>query len=310
MKIIFVAIFLLVSFNALSSEIDCRTSLKQAICLVNAPVKESDRYKPNRSCLVGGERYEDQILEAYDAFPNFVQAALCTVKFLYIETNFFGSAWSAPIDESNPQDMMIGLRQHELDSKLKLESFLSWYEQLSFGGLKDFTPLPYLPSINITPQKWVQSTYLIDTLLHEVGHLLDYKNFYNQIKCDSQNHCSHVPGSWGDISWQTDSLPKEEFDFPERKLICINNCTTTYLDPSRASEFYLNLHENGFISQLAAIHPMEDFAESFKYYVLEKYMGIKNTWDDKLGHIYNSADIINSKSFENKKIYLDNILKK
>jgi hypothetical protein len=247
------------------------------------------------------------ILSAYQVFPGFIKSALCSVQSLYIEKKFFGTAWSAPVDEDRPQDMLLGLNQRELDAQLKLEPFLSWFEQLSFGGATDFKVLPHLPTVTVNPHRWKQMTFLVDTLAHEAGHLLDYKNRFNSFICDIAGSCQPAPGSWTEISWLSESEPLPENDFAERKLICINNCQSDHLDPQRADQFYTILHQSGFVSQLAAINSMEDFAETFSLYVKLKYLGQKIEWNDAKGNVYDGGKILNSRPLQQKLKYLESI---
>lgn len=286
-------------------DIGFEAKLSDAICLVEAPTNESDRYKPNRTCLPGGEVYAAQVLEAYRSFPLFVQQELCSVKFLYIEKQFFGAAWSSPVEESNPNEMMIGLNQRELDSRLTLDPFLTWFEQLSFGGKTDFSTSQGLPSISIRPKGWASSTYLIDTLLHETGHLVDFRSHFNRSDCKRPDDCQPSAGSWTEIGWKNESTPKPENDFPDRKFICINSCGSTHLDPKEAPKFYRSLYRGGFVSQLSALNSMEDFAESFSLYVKEKYLGFHTELDDGQGHHYTSTSTFDSKEFEAKRNYLE-----
>lgn len=303
-------ISLLPSALVIAAEQHCEEKLVQAICVVDPPASEPDRYKPSRPCLSEETRaYGSAILEAYRSFPKLVKTALCSVQNLYIEKQFFGTAWSAPVNENAPQSMLLGLNKREMDAQLKLEPFSSWFEQLSFGGPKDFTVSPLLPTIAIEPRRWKSATYLIDTLLHEAGHLLDYKYGFNKFICSSPNMCKPAPGSWTEIAWLSSAVPRPENDFDQRRFICINNCQSTHLDPKKSAEFYEDLHKSGFVSQLSAISPLEDFAETFSLYVKIHVLGQQIHWRDSRGNIYDAKLVLNSMPLKQKITFLESHLK-
>jgi hypothetical protein len=306
---LFFASFPFLSIPANASQ-DCQEKLAKAICIVNSPVKEPDRYKPNRPCIEGEtKRYSVQVLDAYGSFPAPVKKILCSVQTIYIEKDFFGTAWSAAVDESDPQEMLLGLNIRELDAQLRLESFLSWFEQLSFGGAKDFTISPLLPMISIDPPRWKSATFLTNTLLHESGHLLDYKYGFNKFVCSDPNKCKPLPGSWGEIAWLSNSTPRPDNDFDQRPLICINRCQAVHLDPKKSTEFYRDLFQSGFVSQLSAISPMEDFAETFSLYERINAMDQQINLKDTNGNLYDVKLVLKSDPLKQKVKFIENILK-
>lgn len=288
---------------------NCQEKLSRAICIVDSPATETDRYKPHRPCVEEDTtKYTSQILAAYAFFPQIVQAALCSIQNLYIEKQFFGTAWSAPINEQVPQAMLLGLNKREMDAELRLEPFLSWFEQLSFGGAKNFSVSPYLPTTTVEPSRWKSATFLIDTLLHEAGHLLDYKNHFNKFECSSQT-CKPASDSWAEIAWLSDLKPRPENDFGQRKSICINNCQANHLDPKRSADFYKRLHQSGFVTQLSAINPMEDFAETFSLYEKTHALGQNIYWHDAQGNTYNAKFVLRSNSLKQKVKFIESHLK-
>ena len=97
--------------GATASRNKCRIHIRQILCLVDGPTTEANRYKDHRHCLKNSARYAPQVLEAYDQFPGFAQEAVCGLKKIYIEKDFFGPAWSALDDESDPTTGLIGLRK-------------------------------------------------------------------------------------------------------------------------------------------------------------------------------------------------------
>ena len=77
----------------------------------------------------------------------------CSLKHIYIEKKFYGTAYAfGTYDQDKKMDgAELGIRQSVLDQNLKLTNWASWKEQLSFGGVTDsYTVTPYLPRIETT----------------------------------------------------------------------------------------------------------------------------------------------------------------
>lgn len=296
---LFVILVLLAS-NSHADAIDfkdkCRNHIRKIVCLVDAPSKEPDRYKDHRACLKSSAHYARQVLEAYNQFPSFAQQAVCGLQKIYIEKDFFGPAWSALDDESDPTTGLIGLRKMELDLKPGLQKYNSWFEQQSFGGLPLVKLKPGLPVVVVNPRSKRKTTFLVYTLLHEVGHIFDYQKKFNG---------SASPKDWTALSWFDLQNPKPELDFPDRKKICLNNCNGIFLPTAQAGDLYRSLYSHGFISQLSAINAMEDFAETFAVYTATKYMGLQFEIQTAEGIKFNLEDILASREFSAKKKFLN-----
>jgi|GEM_PF-4482825 len=296
---IFIGVFVLSLFSANLFAKSCRETIPSLICEVAAPIKEPDRYKDNRTCLpLDTSKYQKLILQAFSAYPKFVQDQFCSLKKIYIEQEFFGPAWSTPVDENNPSEILIGLRKKDLDAQVDLQDYGSWFEQQSFGGLQDFKVQPDLPIIMIAPKTIASKPFLLFTFLHELGHSFDYQKHYNRSKDDPK-----FAGSWTSLQWSDINQIQHQFDFKERKSICLNNCNGTYLAPLKASLLYRDLFSHGFVSQLSATNAMEDFADSFAYYVMSNYMGAQFVVVANKQN-FPVSDFINGRAFKKKLIYL------
>lgn len=292
-----------------SSE-SCHQNIREAVCLVDPPHEEKNRYKDGRICLSGGQRYYQQIIEAYDTFPEFAQKIVCSLRKIYIEKDFFGPAWSALDDDNNPNSGLIGLRKKDLDTHLGVEDYNSWFEQQSFGGSQDYNISTRLPMTIVLPENKKSLGFLSYTFLHEIGHILDYQQHFNQVDCSSiSGFCKSRPGSWTALSWMYIESPKAENDFAQRKDICLNACHGEYLSMTDADNFYKTLHENGFISQLSALNAREDWAEAFAIYVSTKYMDIHYKIVLPTGVEYKLDDVLNSNVFLAKNRYLEKVVR-
>ena len=281
---------------------NCRKRIETILCLAPAPKKESDRYKDGRPCLEGADQYLAEVLDAYDRYPSRVQSEICGLKKFYIEKNGIGPAWSGLDDDNDPGSGMIGLRKAELDANVGLEQYNSWFEQQSFTESKDFTAKPDLPNVKVSFEKNQTASWLTYTLLHETGHIIDYKRKFDDEKCGSG--CKPSPTSWTTISWLDASHPRPEADFEMRSSICLNNCKGKFISSKNATRLYDSIYAHGFISQLAALNPMEDFAESFATYIAAEQMGIHFVVQANKGTRYNLDDVLKSKPFAPKLAFL------
>ena len=281
---------------------NCQDHISSIVCLVDSPLKESDRYKDGRQCLSGSDKYAEPILDAYKAFPSFVQKTLCSLKKIYIEKSFFGPAWSGLADDNDPTSGIIGIRQKELDAKISAELYQSWYEQQSFGLKDNFEVVPDLPLVTILPLQRFKLRGYVYTILHEIGHILDYQRKFNDSECVKD--CIPNPQNWTAISWISTQVPKPSSDFKLRSSICLNNCQGKFISASDANELYTSIYQHGFVSQLAALNSMEDFAESFAVFISSKYMNLHFGIYLKSGESYQLDEVLKSKEFKEKLKFL------
>jgi hypothetical protein len=294
----------MVSVSTYANDIEkCAEHIKAIVCLVDSPSKEGDRYKDGRTCLVESSNYVTPILKAYEHYPGFVQTAICDLKKIYIERSFFGPAWSALAKENDLHSGLIGLRQKELDSDLPISTYTTWFEQQSFGAKDNFEVDPKLPRVKVLTNQNPEPRGVAYMLLHEVGHIFDYQQKFNDETC--LKDCKPDQKSWTAISWNSIETPKPFADFPIRKSICINNCQGKFLKRSDSNKIYNDIYNHGFISQLATLNAMEDFAESFAVYVSSKYMNIHYEIHFIDGVRYNLDDNLKAKKFEKKLKFLE-----
>jgi hypothetical protein len=306
MKIIHFIFTLLVSLHLTPAEASdskaCRQYVKTIVCLVDAPSQEPDRYKDSRKCLSGSSKYIAPVLETFDAYPPFVQEAVCGLKKIYIEKSFFGPAWSSLAIDSDPNSGLIGLRQSDIDAAIPAALYQSWFEQQSFGGKDDFHIDPDLPVVEIISPKTDALSGLTYSLLHEIGHIFDYQNKFNDETC--LKGCTPGSVSWTTLSWLSIQDPKPNSDFGLRSSICLNNCNGKFISPTNADLLYKEIYQHGFISQLGSVNAMEDFAESFAFYVSATYLEKHFEIHTKSGSTYKLDDVLTSKSFESKLNFL------
>ncbi len=269
--------------------------IAKAVCQVAAPAHGADRYKANRPCVAAdSHRYVAAVESAFDVLPPFAQAQFCSVKRIYIESDFFGPAWSAPASDDNAAEILIGLRKADLDRGLGLEATLTAFEQQSFGdaGAKSLR-------VVVKPDAKAALPGLVWTLLHELGHTFDYRRTFNRPKSDVK-----FAASWTALSWDDLSAVSATSDFKERRTICLNRCSGAFIAPAGADALYAGLMAHGFVSQLAATNAMDDFADSFAYWVMSKYLGVELSVVSGTGKDYSSRQLMSAPVWKAKLDYL------
>ena len=213
----------------LSNTTPCRDRIKTIMCLVNPGNPMTDTSP--RECQAGGELYAPYFEALYDAYPPILQKMFCSLQVINIEKSFFGTAYAGLIENKDGKILgaHMGIRKSVLDENLNLQTWASWKDQLSFGGISDsYSLTPGLPTIEtISPQLGI-SDFLYFVVAHEFGHILDFSNNLNKmVNCTNEtfhqeNHpeCLMEPSSWGGISWISDERTNLNNDFNHRKDLC------------------------------------------------------------------------------------------
>ena len=130
------------------SAIDCRANISKTICIVEPAT--TGQQPMDRQCLDGGNSYSVFFEKIYDNYPPSLQKMFCSVKRIFIEKSFSGTAYAGAIynSQGQPTGAIMGIRQSVLDQNLDLQTWASWKEQLSFGGTTNsFDPVDNLPRI-------------------------------------------------------------------------------------------------------------------------------------------------------------------
>ena len=300
------------------AETNCRENIRQVICLVE-PVKEGEEFE-NRKCIEGGDSYAPHFEKIYDNYPPLLQKMFCSLKHLYIEKIFFGTAYASTTTDQDgkPNGAVMGIRQSVLDEQLSLQTWTSWKEQLSFGGVKDtYTITPNLPQVTTSSNVQVNDL-LYFILAHEFGHMFDFANSVNQFDdCstpdsdDEEPLCDAEENSWSALSWATNLTPKVEFNFSLRSKLCFYFCNAeNKLSVVDVHLVYESLSKTNFISTYAATNPYDDFADSLAYYVIDQKLNSSYVLDTKQNQTYDSMTKLKDPIFRSKYEYIENFLNK
>jgi hypothetical protein len=279
---------------------DCKSKIREAVCLVNPTVNGEDPQK--RTCLNESDKYQSFFEGHYDRSPPMIKKMYCYLDKIFVEKEFVGTAYASPLIDSNGKIVSgaIGIRKEVLDSPLTFTQWLSWKEETSFGG-----------SLNTTDQKLGLIKYYsnIDTkdlfldyvLNHEFGHLFDFANSFNASKeCNYDEHpeeCTPLPLSWGEFSWLNEDEPKPESDYAFREQVCFYFCRGKFIDKNNVQSLFEGLINTNFQSIYSSTYPHEDFAETFALFLAHDYSKL------------NYGVIINGKNFNLTDHFTSDLLK-
>ncbi len=298
----------------------CRQKISEVICVVNPAKKGED--VDARPCLNSSHEqttlvYAQVFEQLFDHYPWALQKLFCSVQRIFIEKDFFGTAYATGLTDPNGKfnGAIIGIRQSVLDEKLSLSTWASWKEQLSFGGVKNSYQLtPGLPNVyTSTPNKQIND-FLYFVVSHELGHVLDFAHKLNKVEnCsvtkdpDEYPVCDFAPESWGAISWKNNQQPKDINDFPLRKNLCFYSCEKP-MSKNDINTLYSDLWKTTYISTYAATNPYDDFADSFAYYLMSDRLEFSYVIDTNQGMFFDPLYKLSGVTFSEKYNFIKKFL--
>lgn len=252
---------------------DCRAHIKEAMCLVTKWEEGQDPL--DRQCLSGGESYAHYFETLHDQFPAPLQKVFCTLQRIFVEQEFFGSAFAGQIKNAQGEVLgsIMGIRQSLLDEKMTLERWAGWKEQLSFGGEPSrYETRPHLPLVQTKNARSSVNDFLFFVVAHEFGHIFDFANNLNATEnCDNTHpedpECDLAKGSFGAISWESTHRPLAENHFYRWEDFCFYSCQT-YVPVAEAAAVYHSFWPSTFVSLYASREPWNDFADTLGYHLL------------------------------------------
>jgi hypothetical protein len=170
--------------------------------------------------------------------------------------------------------------------------------------------------IVITQSEGQVNDFLYFAIAHEFGHIFDFANDLNKIKseCLAQKlegkteDCEMADGSWGSISWLTESKARPENDFPNRSSLCFYSCNNNFIQSPNINKLYSDLYFSEFISIYSTIQPWDDFADSLAYYLVDKNLNTKYIIDTQQGITFDIMMKLKSSTWNRKSNYIKNFL--
>ncbi len=308
------------SYKEKSLERDCRSNIEKVVCLVD-PVKDEKNLGDNqqlmkRKCLEGSRNYASYFEKVYDNYPVVLQKVFCSLDRIFIEKEFFGTAFAGVIKNEKGEIVgaKMGIRQSVLHENLELTQWASWKEQLSFGGVKNnYTVQKDLPHVETMATQKVNS-FLYFVIAHEFGHILDFTNNLNEVVGDDRKDQIDLPmkeGSFGHLSFETTAKPWPAYNFSSREKLCFYLCKEEHIKKEETAQLYEELYFNTpFLSTYSAIQPWDDFADSLAYFLLHRYLQTPYLLKTGQGEEYDIMEKLQSEKFRSKYQFIDEFLER
>lgn len=292
----------------------CRKQIAKVVCIVDPAAQGEDITA--RQCQDNSIAYAAVFENLFDQYPSALQKMFCSLKHIYIEKEFVGTAYASQIQNKDGilNGAFIGIRKSVIDENLNLQTWATWKEQLSFGGVKDSYQLTAsLPSIQ-TQQSTQANDFLFFVIAHEFGHLFDFANHLNAMKdCppdedvnQPEPECAFEPNTWGALSWETNLKPRAENLFWRRSDLCFYWCKNdgTGLNANDTNRLYSEFYRTDFISLYATTQAWDDFADSLAYFMLVNHLQSNYTIDTQQGIRFDIVKKLNSVRFAKKNQYI------
>lgn len=292
---------------------DCRAEIRKAVCMVDVMSLGPGGKPLERPCLPGGENYAATFEELHDRFPPHLQKMFCSLRRIFIEKEFFATAYAGTIIEPDGKvnGALMGVRKDFLDRPLTIGFWSSWKEQLNFGG----DPKRYAVDASMPLVHSSSPDMLYFVVAHEFGHIFDFTNQLNRfIDCKFDENgmhgtCSAAPGSWSELGWSDfRGHTRPGNDFALRKELCFYWCNGQFIDPARASELYTGLFMTNFPSIYGASNPYDDFAETLAYYSIDRHLQATYAILTPDGGAYDAISHLRSPRMADKVLFLEKFL--
>ncbi|MGZ3781592.1 MAG: hypothetical protein ACXVCY_13150 [Pseudobdellovibrionaceae bacterium] len=296
------------SFYNATEVSDCKKHISEIMCLV-APVSQKFVNEP-RKCIPEDLSVSIQALQKiYDAFPPALAKIFCQIDTIYVERDFIGTAYASTDPQSHKA--IIGIRESALRGELTLEKWISWKEQLSFGGeKKGYESRNDLVKVHAKIELPDNTNdFLYFAIAHEFGHIYDFSNKVNSFDCqssDSPDACPAHPDSWSALSWEH-YLPKYERTendpwsllafkpnaigaFSHREELCFYGCAPTHGNPTIMKPLYDSISQSNLLTTYSATNPWDDFAEATAFWAATSRYPTKYEVILPNGDVYNLAE--------------------
>ena len=256
---------------------DCEQSLGQAVCETDASSDEIQSNLLGVQCSSNSKQYLPTLMKIVREMPERIRPSICSVYRLFISDNIASTAYASPILSSitgEIQGAYIGSRKSTFLRQPSIQALATWKEQLVFGGSQNFLSYdPRLVQISYGLKTTVvDNDALFYVLVHELGHLIDFKNSINQTDCGDGLHsrdseCRPLPDSWGALSWEKSGAPLSGYEYYMREFFCFYGCNS-HVDMKNATSIYQSMQQSAFLTSYSGVNPMEDFAEFWAWYVM------------------------------------------
>jgi len=306
----------------------CRKRIEELVCLVDPEVQGEDSIA--RPCLteVDTTPAVKSLQATYDAYPPALQKTFCSLGRIFLEKKSVGTAYAGTTPDGS-QSIMGFRAELLLGNAPSLSSWVSWKEQLSFGGPKDYTTRDDLVKVESTSTLAAPANdFVYFVIAHEFGHVLDFQHKVNDWACvevgdKHEKECTPKSGSWPELSWSKSYqnkeipaddpwglslwVPNESAAFVNRGELCFYGCPAGHGTPSLMLGLYTDLQAGTFLTSYSATNAWDDFAEAVAFYAGTRYTNMQykvKLPDETEFHL--AEKYLNSDQFRAKREWVEN----
>jgi hypothetical protein len=308
-------------------EDSCRARIASVVCLVDPVIPGEETERP---CLTDTDLGPaiSSLQTIYDAYPQALKNVFCSLGRIYLEKKSVGTAYAGTTPDGSMA--IMGFRADLLLGEApSLSRWVSWKEQLSFGGSRDYSVRDDLVKIESSSSLAAPaSDFIYYVIAHEFGHILDFKLKVNDWSCnESGDTCTPKPASWPELSWsfsypQKGQTPEDPWGlsawepnasaaFDHRSELCFYGCADGRGKPELMEPLYASLHQGSFLTTYSATNSWDDFAETVAFYAGTRYTNLSYTAVLPSGTRFDLVEkYLHSESFRAKREWVERFFEK
>lgn len=266
------------------ADLACERKVSSSVCLGTLT---EDYSIDSKDCdTTSAKQFASEILKIYRLYPDALQKMLCSLDLIAIVNNHpsLGNTFSTA---DSPSGLGIALStrlfKEASDAGLTfsvLEEFLLHdpKPKSKWDLIADVSNFVQHHDVLLAAETNINQALFL-TLTHELGHYFDEALQLNvPIVCfaspqpESCRDYDSYP--WSKLSWSTPIKPSSRSNYPSDLMLCYDQSCHPARDvtPTRARHVYTQLSKSNFISHYAASTFKEDFAETFTYWVVKRYL--------------------------------------
>lgn len=240
----------------------CQEHMARIVCETRSDINQIIFNRSSVRCRAHSADYTQVLMQLYDETPEMMRRSLCTLERIYLSDNIYSVAFASAITDRSGRYRggFIGFRKQSFLEQPSAAELVSWKEQMIYGGSSRFLSND-LDLVQISYDAKMQklpNDGLFYVLMHELAHLIDLQNRISESR------------QWMGLSWRSLTVPRSSRGFERQMEICFYNCAR-HINPRHMWNIYSSLQKSGFVSVYAGTRPLEDFAETWAWYLLRKY---------------------------------------
>jgi hypothetical protein len=194
--------------------------------------------------------------------PKFKNIIFEKVLGIYFIENYLGGGMTLPIFSNNGDMYMVIFFNPEILHQ-DISKWINYRDNSIFANTDS--------SISVSIEISSEYRALIHTLFHETCHVYDFYKFVTPVR-----NRKIIPTEFINNVWNNFDEPIKEYNFTERNSLSFYD-QGERIDKAYALNIFMALIDTPFSSLYGSTTWLEDFAETFTWYFLNNYYGIKYT---------------------------------